>query len=34
MAVDEVDHLSLRSNRRFTHTKKEGQDWLTTEVNP
>ena len=40
MNVDEVDHLSLRSNRRYHHTKevKEGgegeEEWVTTEVNP
>ena len=35
MRVEEVDHLSLRSNRRFTHVKvKETGEWVTTEVNP
>lgn len=38
MNVDEVDHLSLRSNRRYHHVKdvKVGGEveWVTTEVNP
>lgn len=35
MRVDEVDHLSLRKNRRWHHTRKGGTDeWETLEVNP
>ena len=34
MDVKEVDHLSLRSNRRYVHVKDEGGEWATTEVNP
>lgn len=35
MRVDEVDHLSLRKNRRWHHTRKGGTDeWETVEVNP
>lgn len=38
MNVDEVDHLSLRSNRRYHHTKgvtdSGEEEWVTTEVNP
>ena len=38
MSVDEVDHLSLRSNRRYHHVKRAAEggedEWLTEEVNP
>jgi PPOX class probable FMN-dependent enzyme len=34
MDVDEVDHLSLRSNRRYVHVKDKRGDWGVTEVNP
>lgn len=34
MNVEEVDHLSLRSNRRYHHVKGEDGGWATTEVNP
>ena len=34
MDVDEVDHLSLRSNRRYVHVRDENGEWGVTEVNP
>ena len=34
MDVDEVDHLSLRSNRRYVHVRDENGEWAVTEVNP
>jgi hypothetical protein len=34
MNVDEVDHLSLKSNRRYHHTKSEQDGWVSNEVNP
>lgn len=35
MRVDEVDHLSLRKNRRWHHTRKgDGDEWESVEVNP
>jgi PPOX class probable FMN-dependent enzyme len=34
MDVDEVDHLSLRSNRRYVHVRDENGQWGVTEVNP
>ena len=34
MDVDEVDHLSLRSNRRYVHVRDENGQWGFTEVNP
>ena len=34
MDVDEVDHLSLLSNRRYVHIKDGNGDWGCTEVNP
>ena len=34
MDVDEVDHLSLRSNRRYVHVRDEKGEWGVTEVNP
>lgn len=34
MHVDEVDHLSLRSNRRYVHVRDEKGEWGVTEVNP
>ena len=33
MDVDEVDHLSLRSNRRYVHVRDENGEWGVTEVN-
>jgi hypothetical protein len=29
-----VDHLSLRSNRRYVHVRDENGQWGFTEVNP
>lgn len=34
MDVNEVDHLSLRSNRRYVHVRDENGEWGVTEVNP
>ena len=34
MDVEEVDHLSLRSNRRYVHVRDENGEWGVTEVNP
>ena len=30
----QVDHLMLRGNKRYVHTRAAAGDWATTELNP